>query len=156
MRHLSCCCRGRFVDWYYPWNCHSSRSTQFYQPIRTEPVDEIDLNEVLTYAPEAICYSHIPLMTDYDGSVSGLHRSFYAAKGRTVLPARYRQCSNREQQQTKAANGAGTSNVLPPMPKVDMVITNAGAMRCLLKISCRSMSTKLVVALVSSDRFRLI
>lgn len=97
----------------------------------TTPEEEVDLSEVLTYAPEAICYSHIPLMTDLsrvctDPSTLPKGGPFCQLVTDGVLAQLHR--IHREQQ-TIAADGGGTSNELPPMPKVDMLITNAGAQR---------------------------
>ena len=97
----------------------------------SEPEEEVDLNEVLTYAPEAICYSHIPLMTDLsrvctDPSTLPKGGPFCQLVTDGVLSQLNR--IHREQQ-AASADGGGSSNELPPMPKVDMVITNAGAQR---------------------------
>lgn len=97
------------------------------------PEEEVDLSEVLTYAPEAICYSHIPLMTDLsrvctDPSTLPKGGPFCQLVTDGLLAQL--QHIHREQ---LLQPGGGTSGVNEGseiiIPKVDMVITNAGAQR---------------------------
>lgn len=96
--------------------------------------EEADLSEVLTYAPEAICYSHIPLMTDLsrvctDPSTLPKGGPFCQLVTDGILA----QLQHVRREQLLQPDG-GTSSVnegseiiIPK--KVDMVITNAGAQR---------------------------
>jgi len=97
------------------------------------PEEEVDLSEVLTYAPEAICYSHIPLMTDLsrvctDPSTLPKGGPFC----QLVTDGLLAQLQHIYREQLLQPDG-GTSSVNEGseivIPKVDMVITNAGAQR---------------------------
>ena len=96
------------------------------------PEEEVDLSEVLTYAPEAICYSHIPLMTDLsrvctDPSTLPKGGPFCQLVTDGILA----QLQHIHREQLLQLDG-GTSSVNEGseiIPKVDMVITNAGAQR---------------------------